>query len=46
MNAFLVDAAYTDFLNKLINVVQEIAPRKEIRINNDTQNGLIEKLLS
>ena len=37
-----VDAAYTDFLNKLMKVVNEIAPSKEIRI----KNVLIEKLLS
>ena len=29
-----VDAAYTDFLNKLTKVVNKIAPSKEIRINN------------
>ena len=27
----------TDFLNKLMKVVNEIAPNKEIRIKNDTQ---------
>ena len=32
-----VDAAYTDFLNKLRKVVNEIAPSKEIRIKNNTQ---------
>ena len=31
------DAAYTDFLNKLMKVVNEIAPSKEIRIKNNTQ---------
>ena len=31
------DAAYTDFLNKLMKVVKEIAPRKEIRIRNNMQ---------
>ena len=36
-----IDAAYTDFLNKLMKVVNEIAPSKEIR-----KNGLIEKLRS
>ena len=41
-----VDVAYTDFLNKLMKVVNEIAPSKEIRIKNNTKNGLIEKLLS
>ena len=30
-----IDAAYTDFLNKLIKVVNEIAPSKEIRIKNN-----------
>ena len=29
--------AYTDFLNKLMKVVNEIAPDKEIRIKNNTQ---------
>ena len=29
--------AYTDFLNKLMKVVYEIAPSKEIRIKNNTQ---------
>ena len=29
--------AYTDFLNKLMKVVNEIAPGKEIRIKNNTQ---------
>ena len=33
MNAFL---AYTHFLNKLMKVVNEIAPNKEIRIKNNT----------
>ena len=32
-----IDAAYTDFLNKLMKVVNEIAPSKEIRIKNNTQ---------
>ena len=32
-----IDAAYTDFLNKLMKVVNEIAPSKEIRIKNSTQ---------
>ena len=32
-----VDAAYTDFLNKLMKVVNEIAPSKEIKIKNNTQ---------
>ena len=31
------DAAYTDFLNKLMKVVNDIAPSKEIRIKNNTQ---------
>ena len=29
--------AYTDFLNKLMKVVNEIAPSKEIRTKNNTQ---------
>ena len=32
-----VDAAYIDFLNKLIKVVSKIAPSKEIRIKNNMQ---------
>ena len=32
-----VDAAYTDFLNKLMKVVNEIASSKEIRIKNNRQ---------
>ena len=32
-----IDAAYTDFLNKLMKVVNEIAPIKEIWIKNNTQ---------
>ena len=32
-----MDAAYTDFLNKLMKVVNEIAPSKEIRIKNNMQ---------
>ena len=33
-----IDAAYTDFLNKLMKVVNEIAPSKDIRIKNNTQD--------
>ena len=32
-----IDAACTDFLNKLMKIVNEIAPSKEIRIKNNTQ---------
>ena len=32
-----INAAYTDFLTKLMKVVNEIAPSKEIRIKNNTQ---------
>ena len=32
-----IDTVYTDFLNKLMKVVNEIAPSKEIRIKNNTQ---------
>ena len=35
---FCIDAAYTDFLNKLMKVVSEIAPSKDIRIKNNTQD--------
>ena len=31
-----IDAVYTDFLKKLMKVVNEIAPSKEIRIKNNT----------
>ena len=31
-----IDAAYIDFFNKLMNVVNEIAPSKEIRIKRNT----------
>ena len=31
-----IDAAYTDFLNKLMKIVIEMAPSKEIRIKNNT----------
>ena len=33
-----IDAAYTDFLNKLMKVIKEIAPSKEIRIKNNSQD--------
>ena len=42
----VVDAAYTNFLNKLMKVVNEIAPSKEIELKTIRKNGLIEKLLS
>ena len=31
-----IDAAYNDFLNKLMKVVNEIVPSKEIKIKNNT----------
>ena len=33
-----VDAAYTDFINKLMNVINEIDRGKEIRIKNNNQD--------
>ena len=33
-----IDAAYTDFLNKLMKVINEIAPSKVIRIKNKNQD--------
>ena len=33
-----IDAAYTDFLNKLMKVINEIAPSKKIRIKNNNQD--------
>ena len=39
MNFFSnIDAAYTDFLNKLIKVINEIAPSKEVRIKKNNQD--------
>ena len=32
------DAEYTDFLNKLMNAINEIAQSKEIRIKNNNQD--------
>ena len=32
------DAAKTDFLNKLMKVINEIAPSEEIRIKNNSQD--------
>ena len=34
-----IDAAYIDFLNKLMKVVDEIAPSNEIRIKNNMQES-------
>ena len=33
-----IDAAYTDFLNKLMKIINKIAPSKEIRIKNNNQD--------
>ena len=33
-----IDAAYTDVLNKLMKVIKETAPSKEIRIKNNKQD--------
>ena len=35
-----IDAAYTDCLQKLMKVANEIAPSKEIRVKNNTQQWL------
>ena len=37
MNTFLVQMRHTNFLNKLMKVVNEIASSKEIRIKNNAQ---------
>ena len=38
MNVFFsIDAASNEFLNKLMKVINDTAPRKEIRIKNNTQ---------
>ena len=41
-----IDAAYNDFIKKLMKVVKEIAPTKEIRHKNIRKNGLIGELRS
>ena len=43
-----IDAAYNDFLNKLmkVKVINEITPSKEITFKNIHKNGLTEELLS
>ena len=41
-----IDAAYTDFLNKLMKLINEVAPTKEIRIKNSTQDWFDRKMLS
>ena len=33
-----IDVVYTDFLNKLMKVINEIAPSKEIRMKNNNQD--------
>ena len=33
-----IGAVYTDFLNKLMKIINEIAPNKEIRIKNNNQD--------
>ena len=40
------DAAHTDFHSKLMKVVSKIAPSKEIRIKNNTQEWFDRKILS
>ena len=35
-----IDATYTDFLNNLMKVFNEIVPSKEIRIKNNTEELL------
>ena len=37
MNVVFIDAVYTNLLNKLIKIVNKIAPSKKIRIGNNTQ---------
>ena len=39
-----IDAAYIDFLNKLMKVVNEIVPSKEIRIKNNAQECFDRKI--
>ena len=33
-----IDVAYTDFVNKLMKVINELTPSKEIRIKNNNQD--------
>ena len=35
---FNIDSAYTDILNKLMKVINEIAPSKEMKTNNNNQH--------
>ena len=39
-----IDVAYTDFLNKLMKVINEIAPSKEIRNKNNSQDWFDRKV--
>ena len=39
-----IDAAYIDFLNKLMKIVNEIVPSKEIRIKNNAQECFDRKI--
>ena len=41
-----IDAAYTDFLNKLMKVVNELYQSRKLELKIIRKNGLIEKLLS
>ena len=41
-----IDAAYIGFLNKLMKLINEVAPIKEIRIKNSTQDWFDGKMLS
>ena len=40
-----IDAEYTDILNKLMRIINEIAPSKKIKLRTTMKTGLIEKLL-
>ena len=39
-----IDAAYTDFFNKLLQVINEIAPSKKTRIKNNNQDWFDEEV--
>ena len=40
-----IDTVYTDFLNKLMKLVNEIAPSKEIRTENNTKEWFVYRRL-
>ena len=41
-----IDLAYSDFIHKLTNLLDNLAPLKKSRVKNNSQNDLIERLQS